>query len=94
MAQRLNMLDATHPGSYSIYWNPPAPRKPAFVNTLTVSLAIFATTLIGSGVAVASQLEKLPTPDQIAVIPPGAEGMNVYPVVETADVWLAPQAAR
>ena len=48
----------------------------------------------GSGVAVASQLEKLPTPDQIAVIPPGAEGMNVYPVVETADVWLAPQAAR
>jgi hypothetical protein len=92
------MLDATHPGTYSIYWNPPVIRKPArvlaYVNALTVSLAIFATTLIGSGVAVASQLEKLPTPDEIAVIPPGAEGMNVYPVVETADVWLAPQAAR
>lgn len=88
------MLDATHPGSYSIYWSPPVLRKPAFVNALTISLALFATTLIGSGVAVASQLEKLPTPDQIAVIPPGAEGMNVYPVVETADVWLAPQAAH
>ena len=88
------MLDATHPGTYSIYWNPPVICKPAFINALSVSLAIFAATLIDSGVAVASQLEKLPTPDEIAVIPPGAEGMNVYPVVETADVWLAPQAAR
>lgn len=86
------MLDATHPSTYSVYWTTPVLNKLPRPNVLVISLAIFVTTLIGSGVAVASQFEKLPTPDQIATIPPGAEGMNMYPVVETADVWLAPQS--
>ena len=86
------MLDATHPGSYSVYWNPPVIHKPAYINALTVSLGIFAASLLGCGMAVASQFDKLPTPEQIAVIPPGAEGMNAYPVVETADIWLAPSS--
>jgi hypothetical protein len=86
------MTDATHPGAYSAYWNPPAIRKPSALNGLTVSLGILAVALTGSAIAVTSRFEKLPTPEQIAVIPPGAEGMNTYPVVETADIWLAPAA--
>lgn len=87
------MLDGTHPGTYSIYWNPPIIRKIPSLNVLTISLGIFAATLFGSGVAVASQFSHLPSPEDIAVIPPGAEGMNMYPVTETAEVWLAPHAA-
>ena len=84
------MLDATmavNPSSR----HKPADHKMAYLNGLTVSLALFAATLIGSGVAVASQLEKLPSPEQINTVPAGAEGMNAYPVVKTADIWLAPQ---
>jgi|GEM_PF-2407914 len=86
------MTDATHPGAYSVYWNPPAIRKPSGLTGLKVSLGILAVALTGSVIAVTSRFDKLPTPEQIAVIPPGAEGMNTYPVVETADIWLAPAA--
>ncbi|MFT4077026.1 MAG: hypothetical protein QM647_15985 [Asticcacaulis sp.] len=86
------MLDTTHPGTYSVYWNLPPLRKPSYINALTISLGLFAATLTGAGVAVASQFSHLPSPEDIAVIPPGAEGMNIYPVTETADVWLAPHS--
>ncbi|HTM82120.1 hypothetical protein [Asticcacaulis sp.] len=86
------MLDAAHPSTYSVYWNIPVLEKLPRPNVLIISLIIFATTLIGSSAAVASQLGKLPAPEQIATIPPGAEGMNTYPVVETSDIWLAPSA--
>lgn len=86
------MLDAAHPSTYSVYWNIPVLEKVPRPNVLVISLAIFATTLIGSGITVASQFGKLPAPEQIATIPAGAEGMNAYPVVETADIWLAPAA--
>ena len=85
------MIDAAHPSTYSVYWNVPKLKNWPRPNVLVISLAIFAATLIGSGAAVASQFEKLPAPEQIATIPAGAEGMNAYPVIETADVWLAPQ---
>lgn len=84
------MLDAAHPSTYSVYWTLPALKNCPRPNVLVISLIIFATTLTGSGIAVASQFEKLPSPEQIATVPAGAEGMNAYPVVETADVWLAP----
>jgi hypothetical protein len=88
------MLDATHPSTYSVYWTMPALKNWPRPNVLVISLAIFAATLIGSGAAVASQFEKLPAPEHIAAIPPGAEGMNVYPVVETTDIWLAPTSVK
>lgn len=86
------MLDATHPGSYSVYWNLPNIRKPSYINTLTISLGLFAATLTGTGMAVAGQFSHLPSPEEIAVIPPGAEGMNIYPVTGTTDVWPAPHS--
>jgi hypothetical protein len=86
------MTDATHPSAYSVYWTTPTLKKWPRPNGLVISLAIFALTVIGSATAIASQFDKLPTPEQIAVIPAGAEGMNAYPVVETADIWLAPAA--
>jgi hypothetical protein len=86
------MLDATHPGTYSIYWNAQALSRLPRLNVLRISLAMLAVTAIGSGVSVASQFSHLPSPEEVAVIPPGAEGMNMYPVTETAEVWLAPHA--
>lgn len=88
------MINATHPSTYSIYWETPSNKKLPRPNVLVISLAVFVTTLIGSGVAIAGQLEKLPAPEQIATIPAGAEGMNTYPVVETADIWLATSPAQ
>ena len=88
------MINATHPSTYSIYWETPTQKKLARPNALVISLAVFVTALIGSGVAIAGQLEKLPAPEQIATIPAGAEGMNAYPVVETADIWLATAPAK
>ena len=88
------MINATHPSTYSIYWETPSKKKLQRPNALAISLAVFVTTLIGSGVAIAGQLEKLPAPEQIATIPAGAEGMNAYPVVETADIWLATSPAK
>ena len=84
------MINTAHPSTYSIYWNRPALKKPARPNALVISLALFITTLIGSGIAVISQFDKLPPPEQVATTPAGAEDMNAYPVIETADIWLAP----
>lgn len=84
------MSEATHPSTYSIYWNVPAAttkfRRP---NALMISLAAFALATVCSGVAVASQLSHLPDVSALPVIPEHAEAMNPYPVVERSEIVLA-----
>jgi hypothetical protein len=87
------MPQATHPSTYSIYWNAPdTDTKPTTFrrpNALMISLAAFVLATIGSGVAVASQLSHLPDVDALPVIPEHAEAMNPYPVVEHSEIVLA-----
>lgn len=87
------MIEATHPSTYSIYWNAPENetarsgfRRP---NALMISLAAFALATVCSGVAVASQLSHLPDISALPVIPEHAEAMNPYPVVERSEIVLA-----
>lgn len=87
------MSEATHPSTYSIYWNVTDTetgrsgfRRP---NALVISLAAFALATICSGVAVASQLSHLPEVSALPVIPEHAEAMNPYPVVEHSEIVLA-----
>lgn len=87
------MREATHPSTYSIYWNAPEIeaktgkfRRP---NALVISLAAFVLATIGSGVAVASQLSHLPDVHALPIIPEHAEAMNPYPVVEHSEIVLA-----
>jgi hypothetical protein len=87
------MMNSVQPSAYSIYRN--APKHETMrsglnrPNALVISLAAFALATIGSGVAVASQLSKLPEVDALPVIPEHAEAMNPYPVVERSDIVLA-----
>ncbi|ESQ84117.1 hypothetical protein AEAC466_10245 [Asticcacaulis sp. AC466] len=61
------MIHTAHPSTYSLYWEAKAEHRRRPPYALLISLAAAVLAIFTSGSVVATQLNRLPDPDQIAI---------------------------